>query len=608
MSDEKATNKKENIAGRLTGKTTTHTVEMLITSPKVGRNNYLVVYDNIEEEDNYFLLSITDMWSDSSGLKANLQVLGDRPNRPFEVGSEVYLADEEQISKVLGIYNPPGESISIGKLLGYPFNVNILVKNLGRIFITGKSGSGKSYTMGVLCEEFLKKGIPVVILDRHGEYGSLKVAAEDLDEQKEEEPESFKSDTSFCPWCGSEISKEATECENCGKSLEAGISEDVGDEKPSQESDPGVSEFVDNIIEYADLSINSAADVDLEYIFSLDPTDIVAPRLCSIVNLRGLDLEVQQVIASKLLKKLYTASTSRQIPPFYLFLDEAHLFAGKKTSEARETVKLFAQEGRKFGANIVIGTQRPQLLDTTIRAQAGTWVVHNLSDVRDIGITIQSAEDLSKENSNDISGLDKGESIISGEAVRGIPLFVKVRKRRTQHGGIGFNPLDFLSEETVEVLQKRRDKLLSKKSKEELEVGKSMFQDLMEPKSITDYQEEIIQLKTRVKELENKVESLKKELSESEKTAAITSGSKHESAAIKELKTELQVWKEKYNFLKQKSEDRIPQAPQTDDKKLRELSNKISQLEGQINHWKKQYEAAKKLAEKSIKELKKKKK
>jgi DNA helicase HerA-like ATPase len=91
--------------------------------------------------------------------------------------------------------------------------------------------------------------------------------------------------------------------------------------------------------------------------------------------LNGLALEVQETIAGKLLKKLYESSTTRKIPPFYLFLDEAHLFAGKKQTETCEVVKLFAQEGRKFGANIVIGTQRPQLLDTTIRAQAGTWVV-----------------------------------------------------------------------------------------------------------------------------------------------------------------------------------------------------------------------------------------
>ena len=132
-------------------------------------------------------------------------------------------------------------------------------------------------------------------------------------------------------------------------------------------------------------------------------------------------------------QKIYIEKAGKIYLTNKTFLDEAHLFAGKKQTETCEVVKLFAQEGRKFGANIVIGTQRPQLLDTTIRAQAGTWVVHNLSDIRDIGITISSAEDLSNENKSDISGLDKGQGIICDDAIKGTPLFVKIRNRRTKH-------------------------------------------------------------------------------------------------------------------------------------------------------------------------------
>ena len=451
MSEQEDLELSPGAVGRLTGKTTTHSVQILFSDPKVERNSYFVIHGKEVDEGTRpsYILNITEMWSEPKGMMAKLQVLGDRPSKPFEMGTEAFLATEEQISKVLGIYNPPERSVSLGKLIGYPFDVNLLVKNFGRIFITGKSGSGKSYTMGVLCEEFMKKGIPVVILDRHGEYGSLKVASEELEK---EIPASFEVISGFCPWCGEEIPKDSKKCEQCGKSLESEISE------MPKTKDPDASEFVEKIIEYADMKMNRSADVDIEYLFSLEATDIVAPNLCSIINMRGLNIEVQEVIASKLLKKLYQASTNREIPPFYLFLDEAHLFAGKKQTDTCEIVKLFAQEGRKFGANIVIGTQRPQLLDVTIRAQSGTWVIHNLSDVRDIGITIQSAEDLSKENSSDISGLDKGQGIICGEAVKGIPLFIKVRKRRTKHGGAGFNPLDFLSEQTVSELQKRKDK------------------------------------------------------------------------------------------------------------------------------------------------------
>ncbi|MHA2283487.1 MAG: helicase HerA domain-containing protein [Promethearchaeota archaeon] len=549
MSEEDS--QEEKPVGRLTGKTTTHTVTVVFEAPSVERNNYLVVYAEKDEEGNkpYYVLYITEMWTDEKGRMAKLGVLGERPTKPFEIGSDVFLASEEQISKILGIFNPPEESLSLGKLIGYPFEVHLLIKNFGRIFITGKSGSGKSYTMGVLCEEFLKKGVPVIILDRHGEYGSLKVAGEDAGQ--------------------------------------------------------GESEFVDRIIEFSDLKKNRGGDIDIEYLFSLSSTDLVAPHLCTVVNLNGLALEVQEAIAGKLLKKLYESSTTRKIPPFYLFLDEAHLFAGKKQTETCEVVRLFAQEGRKFGANIVIGTQRPQLLDTTIRAQAGTWVVHNLSDIRDIGITISSAEDLSNENKSDISGLDKGECIICGEAVKGIPLFVKIRSRRTRHGGVSFNPLDFLSENTVDELQKRKERILGGKSADELETGKSMYQEMMEPKKATDYMDEIAALKVRIQELEDEVSRLK------DKVADVKEGKDIPLVAtddtIMDLQTEIDVWKEKYNYLKEMAEkgegDMIPLTEDTEE--MLDLSNKAIELEAQVKKYKSKYDDAIILAEKSIEELKK---
>ncbi|TFF92627.1 MAG: DUF853 family protein, partial [Promethearchaeota archaeon] len=215
--DEDIGGTEEKPVGRLTGKTELSSATLLIESKEVERTSYLTIYKDDKkakknEDTDYFILSIAKIWNDSDGMKADLTVVGDRPKRPFEVGSKVYLAKEQQIRKLLGIDNPPEKSVALGKLLGYDFDVNLLIKDFGRVFITGRSGSGKSYTMGVLCEEFMAKGIPVVILDRHGEYGSLKIAGED----------------------------------------EGGAE----------------SEFIDNIIEFSDLSINKGADIDIEYLFS----------------------------------------------------------------------------------------------------------------------------------------------------------------------------------------------------------------------------------------------------------------------------------------------------------------------------------------------------
>ena len=315
------------------------------------------------------------------------------------------------------------------------------------------------------------------------------------------------------------------------------------------------------------------------------------------------------MIAGKLLKKLYQASTGRRIPPFYLFLDEAHLFAGKKRTETCETVKLFSQEGRKFGANIVIGTQRPQLLDTTIRAQAGSWIVHNLTDVRDIDVTISSAEDLSRDNKKDISGLDKGECIICGEAVVGIPLFVKIRERQTQHGGIGFNPLDFLPQQTIEEQQKRKQRILGDKSANELETGKTIFEEITAPRTSAEYLDEIAELKIKIKELEDEIEMLKDRLvtTETKEGEELSTEVITFDDDIEDLQTELKVWKEKYNYLKESMEnpESMPQSDEESSELILDLQNRTIELEAEVQKHKSRYTDAILLAEKAINELKK---
>ena len=52
-----------------------------------------------------------------------------------------------------------------------------------KISILAKTGSGKSYTSGVLIEDMIENGIPLLIIDPHGEYSSLKFE-NDKDKEK----------------------------------------------------------------------------------------------------------------------------------------------------------------------------------------------------------------------------------------------------------------------------------------------------------------------------------------------------------------------------------------------------------------------------------------
>ena len=55
-----------------------------------------------------------------------------------------------------------------------PFTVDANLVVTGRTCVLGSSGSGKSYTVGVLCEELCRNEVPFAIVDTEGEHTGLK--------------------------------------------------------------------------------------------------------------------------------------------------------------------------------------------------------------------------------------------------------------------------------------------------------------------------------------------------------------------------------------------------------------------------------------------------
>ena len=64
--------------------------------------------------------------------------------------------------------------MSIGTAGGSPFEVDPNLVATGRTCVLGASGSGKSYTVAVICEELCKNSVPFALIDTEGEYSGLK--------------------------------------------------------------------------------------------------------------------------------------------------------------------------------------------------------------------------------------------------------------------------------------------------------------------------------------------------------------------------------------------------------------------------------------------------
>ena len=387
----------DEIIGHIEGKTTPFGFKFKIMT-SIPRKAFIAV----NHDSNTFILSTIHLWNDEKGQFGECKIIGNPPHTPFPLDSKIRIARLEEIQKAIGMDTSEEKALNLGEIFGISgLRAMPNVEKLGRVFITGKSGSGKSYTVGVLLEELLKKEIPIIIIDRHGEYSTLKL----LDENNIPDSEIFFN-----------------------------------------KNDPEKS-FRKHIIEFAEISYNPQADLPLKYLPVIQLKELILPGQCITINLRGVDIPIQENIIEQFLARLYKASTMREIPPVFVFLDEAHLFAGKKASKSLDTVKMISQEGRKFGCNLVVITQKPQALDTTIRAQAGTWIIHKLTDINDIRITTSSAEGLDSHDEEEIQNLMPGEAIITGDITPFCPIQVKIRKRYTIHGGMGINILEKLGKE-----------------------------------------------------------------------------------------------------------------------------------------------------------------
>lgn len=62
----------------------------------------------------------------------------------------------------------------IGTTTSGPFVIDANLVATGRTCVLGSSGSGKSYTVGVLCEELCRNEVPFAIVDTEGEHAGLK--------------------------------------------------------------------------------------------------------------------------------------------------------------------------------------------------------------------------------------------------------------------------------------------------------------------------------------------------------------------------------------------------------------------------------------------------
>jgi uncharacterized protein len=115
--------------------------------------------------------------------------------------------------------------------------------------------------------------------------------------------------------------------------------------------------------------------------------------------------------------------------PLTLVLEEAHNYL-PRTDEATHRVCLdrvekVAKEGRKYGINMIVVSQRPSEVSETVLSQCGNFIVLRLTNPADQGYVRRLPPDFLAVAVDMLPYLRTGEAVISGEAVE-VPTRVRV--------------------------------------------------------------------------------------------------------------------------------------------------------------------------------------
>lgn len=363
-----------------------------------------------------------------------------------------------------------------------------------RVFISGKSGSGKSYTLGVMIEEIQKAqmGVACVVVDIMGVFTASKEPNHDPKELEVllkynlvpegvpnvkifvpagftpqiprnlyDQPFSFKPDdlelddwlytfninfNSAMGLCLSEVMNLARKQYPEGFSIPDIINVI---QTNAQITDPekgfaltSRKALVSKLMAAEHWGIFSAQGTNL--------SDICQENTCAILDVSPLNENLRGLITGILARKILESrrriarggevNPSENIPITWVIVDEAHNFApAKGTTPALEALVRLAKEGRHPGVNLVLATQQPGATSNEIISQCDVLITHNLSYDEDIKTFKAKAPcDVPKEmaDSRFIRGMAVGVGILAVQSMKISRAFiVQIRPRSSQHGG-----------------------------------------------------------------------------------------------------------------------------------------------------------------------------
>ncbi|MDM7325824.1 MAG: DUF87 domain-containing protein [Thermosynechococcus sp. Uc] len=394
-------------------------------------------------------------------------------------GAKVYLAENELLQRVLNKKKPEEVGAAhIGSLLlreegAVPITLDVKELVSTHVAILAGTGSGKSYTAGVLVEELLlpKNRAAVLIFDPHGEYHTLtQIRGHDAFRGNDGyqpqvrciSPEEIKIRVSSLEFYDiltllppmsdrqqAILKKAYDQVRSTYKQLYWGIQDLINtvysvDQVENEEGNIKQGSSADALAWKLEKMQRSPYFHSHEH---LSLQTLFVPGQVTILQMNEIPLEEQQVIATAILRQANHARINthkghvsqgheQYLPyPVFILIEEAHRFApAHEPSQCKQVLRTILSEGRKFGVGVGLITQRPGKLDSDVLSQCMSQFILRIVNPVDQESLKHGVEAAGRDLLKELPALSKGQVIIAGACVN-TPVLCRVRQRLTTHGG-----------------------------------------------------------------------------------------------------------------------------------------------------------------------------
>jgi DNA helicase HerA-like ATPase len=377
---------------------------------------------------------------------------GDR--RPFH-DAPVRPASEDEVAAWLERSQSARARLEVGELAvarGVPFALDAM--GFGRhTFVCGQSGSGKTYSLGVLLEQLLMQtSVRIVVLDPNSDYVRLGQARPDAGDEAVER---------YSAAAGSVAVRSGT-------TGAIPIRVRLRDLSPEHQAALLRLDPVDDRGEYSDLldlledeNVRSLEDfarssgealklrarnlgVDRWGIWpgpegqSL-PDELEDPAArCIVVDLGSLPTRQEQALAAgAVLERLWRRRARRE--PVAIVIDEAHNICPAEPDDSltalvtADAIRI-AGEGRKFGLYLIVVTQRPQKVHANVLSQCDNLVLMRMNSIADLGHVARVFSAVPTGLIDRATTFAQGEALVAGK-IASHPALIRFGSRISQEGG-----------------------------------------------------------------------------------------------------------------------------------------------------------------------------